>query len=499
MRAVDNAIMTVIAFLIFSTGACPALAYEGRDEKSSTVAISSDTLPDSQRLQGFAASALTVAGLNFGVWAFDRYIQKGDFAYISSRSVRDNFRHGFIWDNDKLGTNMFLHPYHGNLYYNSARSNGYNFWKSGLFAFGGSAMWELFMECEYPSTNDVIATPIGGMALGEVAFRASDVLVDDRLTGGARLGREAAIFVLSPMRGITRIINGDAWRRRTVSGRTFPIPDVKIEFSAGIRSLEFEDEIFDKGIGFTSSAHIEYGDRFEESSTSPYDYFSVMGTLNVQASQPLLGRLNIMGRLLSHATEFTNRRYLSVGMYQHFDYYDSDTISDISAKTPYKLAVPASIGCGLIYRHDPLGTWTFDAWCHTNAVLLGGVLSDYYMVDERNYNLASGFSLKFGICFSLWSDRLRMAWNNEYYRMFTWRGYPTDMDWSDYDRRTLDAQGDRSVAMFNISEVRADLHLWRNLYLTADFAHYLRSTHYRDFPHVRSSTTSTSLCLTYRL
>ena len=92
-----------------------------------------------------------------------------------------------------------------------------------------------------------------------------------------------------------------------------------------------------------------------------------------------------------------------------------------------------------------------------------------------------------------------MAWNNEYYRMFTWRGYPTDMDWSDYDRRTLDAQGDRSVAMFNISEVRADLHLWRNLYLTADFAHYLRSTHYRDFPHVRSSTTSTSLCLTYRL
>lgn len=29
-------------------------------------------------------------------------------------------------------------------------------------------MWELFMECEYPSTNDIIATPIGGAALGEV-------------------------------------------------------------------------------------------------------------------------------------------------------------------------------------------------------------------------------------------------------------------------------------------------------------------------------------------
>ena len=486
--------MTIIAAMLCGWNICLA--------QPTAYGIPSDSVPDSESRHGtrrFFSAALTVAGLNAGVWAFDRYVQKGDFAYISSRTVRDNFRHGFIWDNDKLGTNMFLHPYHGNLYYNSARSYGYNFWQSGLFAFGGSAMWELFMECEYPSTNDIIATPIGGMALGEVAFRASDVLVDDRLSGGARFGREACIFILSPMRGITRIVNGDAWRRRAVPGRTFPLPDVKIEFSAGIRSLEFEDQIFDKGIGFTSAAHIEYGDRFEESCTRPYDYFTVMANLNVQASQPLLGRLNIMGRLLSHATEYRNRRYLSVGMYQHFDYYDSDTISDVSARTPYKLAVPASLGCGLIYRDDPSRSWTFDAWLHANAILLGGVLSDYYRVDERNYNLANGFSFKFGVSFELFRHRLRLAWNNEYYRMFTWKGYPSDIDWTDFDRRTLDAQGDRSVAMFNVSEMRADLHLWRNLYLTAEFAHYLRSTHYRDFPHVRSSTTSTSLCLTCRL
>lgn len=497
--------MTIAArLLILSIVALTATCRAYAAMPASVVAsdVYPDSVPDSGLRVGterFASAAFTVVGLNMGVWFFDRYIQKGDFAYISSRSVRDNFRHGFIWDNDKLGTNMFLHPYHGNLYYNSARSYGYNFWQSGLFALGGSAMWELFMECEYPSTNDIIATPVGGMALGEVAFRASDVLVDDRLTGGERFGREACIFLLSPMRGLTRIVNGDAWRRRSVSGRTFPIPDVKIEFSAGIRSLEFEDEIFDKGIGFTSSAHIEYGDKFEETCTRPYDFFTVGADINIQASQPLLGRLNIMGRLLSHATEYRNRRYLSVGMYQHFDYYDSDTISDVSAKTPYKLAVPASIGCGLIYRDDPLKSWTFDSWLHANAIFLGAVLSDYYRVDERNYNLASGFSLKCGVCFDLWSHRLRLAWNNEYYRMFTWRGYPADIDWNDFDRRTLDAQGDRSVAMFNISELRADLHLWRNLFLTAEFAHYLRSTHYRDFPHVRSSTTSTSLCLTYRL
>ena len=125
----------------------------------------------------FWRAAGEVFGFNIGLWAFDRYVQKGDFAYISLHTIKENFKHGFKWDNDKLGTNMFAHPYNGNLFFNAARSNGYNFWKSELFAIGGSAMWELFMECEYPSTNDIIATPIGGAAIGEVCFRASDAAV----------------------------------------------------------------------------------------------------------------------------------------------------------------------------------------------------------------------------------------------------------------------------------------------------------------------------------
>lgn len=108
--------------------------------------------------RGFQAGA-TVFGINMGVWAFDRYIRKADFAYINMHTIKDNFKHGFVWDNDAMQTNMFMHPYHGNLYYNSARSNGYNYWQSGLFAFGGSFMWEMAMENEFPSTNDIIATP----------------------------------------------------------------------------------------------------------------------------------------------------------------------------------------------------------------------------------------------------------------------------------------------------------------------------------------------------
>ena len=132
------------------------------------------------------ASAETV-GFNIGLWAFDRYVQKGHYAYISLNTIKENFKHGFEWDNDHLSTNMFAHPYNGSLFYNAGRSNGYNFWQSELFAIGGSAMWEMFMECEYPSTNDIIATPVGGAAIGEVLYRTSDLVLDDRSAGGERL------------------------------------------------------------------------------------------------------------------------------------------------------------------------------------------------------------------------------------------------------------------------------------------------------------------------
>ena len=67
---------------------------------------------DHNRKHFWRAAAETV-GFNLGLWSFDRYVQKGHFAYISWNSVRDNFKYGFEWDNDHLGTNMFAHTYDG--------------------------------------------------------------------------------------------------------------------------------------------------------------------------------------------------------------------------------------------------------------------------------------------------------------------------------------------------------------------------------------------------
>lgn len=448
--------------------------------------------------RGVQAGAI-IFGLNMSVWAFDRYIRKADFAYINSRTIKENFKHGFVWDNDGMGTNMFMHPYHGSLYYNAARSNGYNFWQSGLFAFGGSLMWEMLMENEYPSTNDIIATPIGGMALGEVTYRVSDLILDDRKTGAARLGLEFASFLISPMRGLTRIINGDAWKKRSTSGKQFGVPDVSVDISMGIRLLELKDNVFDKGVGFASEFSIEYGDRFDAESKKTYDYFTVKANLNIQASQPVLGQLNIVGRLLGKELLDNKKHYLSLGLYQHFDYYDSDTISSISAKTPYKFCTPASFGAGLIYKSKRLKGWDIDGYAHLNGILLGGALSDFYWVDGRNYNLASGYSAKLGFNFIYKKDKFSVSTTYDVFHMFTWKGYPHDMDWDEFDPKSLNAQGDPSTAILHAVGLRLDIKLRKRLYLTGTYMSYTRNTKYRYFADVFSNTSEGRIMLTYKL
>lgn len=458
--------------------------------------------PDSADLQRmtkrhFWRAAGEVVGFNLGLWAFDRYIQRGDFAYISFNTIKENFKHGLIWDNDKLGTNTFLHPYNGSLYFNAARANGFNFWQSGLFAIGGSFMWEFFMEREYPSTNDFIATPIGGAALGEVLFRASDAVLDDRLTGGARFEREAAAFILSPLRGLNRIITGDAWMVRPTRGRQFGTPNFAVRLSLGYKMLLYQGHWQDIHQGVCAQIDTEYGDRFEVKSTKPYDYFTFKAQLQVIKTQPILTQIELKGRLLAREIFDNYRSQGSIGLYQHFDFYDSDTIGKID-KVPFKLGVPASVGVGFMFRDIEHRKWVFDCYAHANGIMLGSILSDHYQTDERNYNWASGFSLKGG--FNLVFDKNRFSFSvaHNFFRLFTWRGYRYGTDLSIVDFRKLNVQGDVSWASLNMTEVRADFKIWKKLFGTLLFTNYLRSTHYRDYDYVRTTSNSMQLMLTYK-
>jgi hypothetical protein len=113
-------------------------------------------------------------------------------------SVKKNLKHKFLWDNDNFDTNLFAHPYCGRLYFNEAQSNGLNFWQSIPFAVGGSYLWEMVCEKQPPSLNDIdiIATPIGGIALGEMTHRISLRIIDGSERGWRRFGRELLAGVI---------------------------------------------------------------------------------------------------------------------------------------------------------------------------------------------------------------------------------------------------------------------------------------------------------------
>ena len=453
--------------------------------------VAKPVAPDSadvKRLEhkAFWRASAEVVGMNIGLWAFDRYIQKGEFAYISWETIKENFKHGFEWDNDHLSTNMFAHPYNGSIFYNAGRSNGYNYWQSSLFAIGGSAMWEMFMEKEYPSTNDIIATPVGGAAIGEVLYRTSDLVIDDRSSGAERFGRELAGFVISPMRGFTRIVTGRAWQRRTTPGKRFGIPPVRISLSLGSRVLFFRNEEDYTKAGLTGRINIEYGEKFEEKTHHPYDYFTFLLDLDVIKTQPLLSRLEIQGRLLSRELIDSQTGKLSLGLYQHFDYFDSDTISSYVNKwalnaclVPYKFGTPASIGGGALgqFRHSQL--WQIDGYAHVNAIVLGGILSDFYRNYHRNYNWGMGFSLKGGFKFIYPKWRLTAGADARFYRLYSLKGYRLNPQ--EYPEiLEPNVQGDASNASFFNLSGNLNYMIWPHVYASVTVDWYRRYTHYRE-------------------
>ena len=79
---------------------------------------------------------------------------------------------GWQLDVNGLNTNFVGHPFGGSMYYTMARSNGLNVAESTAFAIGGSLLWELFGEVrEYVSINDMIVTPLAGLAIAEPIFQ----------------------------------------------------------------------------------------------------------------------------------------------------------------------------------------------------------------------------------------------------------------------------------------------------------------------------------------
>ena len=453
--------------------------------------------PERQKKHPWKA-ALEAFAINVGVQCFDQFVMNEEFAKISFHSIKHNIETGFVWDNDQFSTNLFAHPYHGGLYFNAARSHGMNFWESVPYSFCGSLMWETTCEIEPPAINDLMATTFGGVAIGEVTHRVSNLVFDDRLSGFPRFMREFLGTLICPIKGLNRILSGDAWR---VRGKYYKYHDyrrspVSFSASAGYRYLADNNTLF-RGEGNPYVRfNLVYGDPFDGETTKPYDYFTLDATFGLSSNQPLITGLHLLGRLWSVPVEVSKGTEMEFGIFQHFNYYDSQPVKDGTSLVPYRISEAASFGPGLIYRFPQVGNLTrFEQRVFLDGILLGGSLTDYYNVIDRDYNMGSGYSVK-ASSFMEFGKVATFQIGADYYRIFTWKGYE-GKDLATTDPLYLNAQGDKGNASLLVLNARFGLALSNRLNLDFNVSNYWRDTHYSYHDDVKSKTFDMSLGLQY--
>ena len=425
-------------------------------------------------------------GINVFVHCFDRWALKSDFAQTTWKSIGHNFETGFVWDNDFFITNLFAHPYHGNLYYNSARSNGLNFWQSAPFALGGSLMWELFGETEPPAINDIFASTVGGIAIGEVTHRLSDAVLNDGQTGFRRFLREAGALLIDPIKGLNRICSGEAWRVHRDrplhhDWKRFPLD---FTITLGDRYLADNRALFRGEHNPYLTFGLEYGDVMnEDANNKPYDYFSAEISAGFSSNQPLINRLHLLGRLWSTPMYSHKGLRAEFGVYQHYNYYDSKPVKDGSDLMPYRISEAAAAGPGFVVQMPQMGILDkLEQRVFFSGILLGGTKSDLFNVIERDYNMGSGYSVKARNYIEL-RNFGRLVSNVSFFKIYTWKGYE-NKDLTGYangteDLHYLNVQGDRGNAALLVINPAIEVDLGKNWGFNLNGSYFYRRTNYK--------------------
>jgi len=467
----------------------------------SQISIGSDSLlkvKHTDSLLAIPKKPFNAAGLifttNMGVWSFDRFITGGEYAKINFNTIKQNIKTGFVWDNDMFVTNLFAHPYHGGMYFNAARSNGMNFWQSIPYTAGGSLMWEFCMENEPAAINDFMATSIGGSCLGEITFRISDLVIDDRTVGFERFKREALLTIVSPIRELNRLLNGEAWKHRNIRGNSISGPPVIFYTAIGHRIIRDNTQkkqdtsnmlCFDLGL--------YYGNPYDKENEKPYDFFSLKVAGNFFSQQPVISRVNALGMIYTKDIALRKpTRQLTLGIFQHFNFYQSNADINNVSLSPYKISEAASIGPGLLYKTGITKRTTFSSSMYLSGILLGGSQTDHFRFEKRDYNMGSGFSSKLNFELNF-HDKARLFVNMEDYRLYSWIGYNP----ADTETVNSNVQGDVGNASLSVARLNFNYTIKKHFLIAVETSYYYRKSIYKYYPSVKHGTTENKISVGY--
>jgi hypothetical protein len=403
-------------------------------------------------------------------WALDRYVLNADYARIGFQSWKINITQGMEWDNDRFGVNFVGHPYSGTLSYNAGRSNGYNYYQSFCFSLGGSLMWEYFGENTRPSYNDIIYTPVNGTFFGEIIYRLSSNILDDRTRGGERVFREIAAGLINPMRGINRLIHGETFRR--TNKEVYEKEPINISLYGGYRQIN--DAPY--GAFGTSSysamfnAQFDYGNPFEIRKRKPFDFFKLRIDLNFGVGRKYLD--NILGyAILFGKNKQLGKLALLIGGFQYYDYWDNNK---------FELGT-IGFGGGVVTKYPLTRTSNLYTSMHLALVPFGGN-SPKFVLDTtlgRDYNFVGGLEAKFESTFNL-GKYATATLRYYFYWMHTYVG----------------TNGNNFT---HILKPRITVRIWKNLSIGTEAQLYYNDLYQRDRPGVHAIQTEQKVFLLFYL
>jgi len=226
------------------------------------------------------------------IWATNWYLLDQYWADISINTLQNNIETGWVWDEDTFDVNQVGHPTQGALVYTAARSQGLSYWQSLAYPALASLIWELGMENESPSINDMITTPTSGVAFGEIMHRMSILTLGE--------GREKPVWrqVLSGLinpggYGLNRMIFGTAIHKNY---RYKPTP-ILAGISLGAGPGFEDDSPENKTPRRFARLNIVYGNPFSKHANfKPFDNFMFVAVLNA-GRQDYVGEIYASGML----------------------------------------------------------------------------------------------------------------------------------------------------------------------------------------------------------
>lgn len=436
-------------------------------------------------------------GINAAVLGWDYFVQDRPYARISKSVLKNNFRNGFVWDNDSFSGNQFSHPYHGSMFYNAARENGMSYAASLIYPLIGSATWELLCETNPPAMNDLLSTGIGGSAIGEVTHRTSDIFFDNSKTGANRVVREIIGTALNPIRGLQRILSGDMWHVSPYRGKRISPEPYTFEVGTGVRHMTTRGGLSHGMTVPFLNFTFNYGDRFDTSESHPYDHFRVNLLANLSDQHPTIGELDIVGRIANKELECSNDWNIDLGLYQllkYIDHYGEDGVQEAGEYSIISEAI--SFGAG-IYAERHTDTYSLSNDFIASAIAFGGSTSDYFT--HRRYNYGSGFSLRNNLTLAL-NRRITLGNQTYFMRLFTPKGLtPEEMAHKEENNIPTNTWGDRGCNSVMTSNTYLRINLFQQLKLDLSYSLYHRRSNYKYHPSVQAKSYEYKIGLTYSI